>query len=286
MTLKCSNSRFLWEVHRAGTRNLPCCRDPGWIQAIPTPWPDPQGAVPAGAGSGLSTAAARGAGRGLRTPGAAGGEGASLAFPIPTLPGVPMAAHSCSQRFPVFPVFPTSTGHSHPQHSHRSPSFRLTPAPSIPTVPAIPGVPQLLDGRRRTGGRLEVWVRIREPLGAQRQLEPRSERWLVLEPGAEATVSARNPPGSPGIGRRRNQPGINNPELLLLRSPFPNRPWQPQRTGTTGEGWGGLGIPQGIPGGGYHYGGRIGVGIEGGKLWDPPGPPIPLPQCPRAELGF
>ncbi|NWT59129.1 C2D1A protein, partial [Erythrocercus mccallii] len=47
---------------------------------------------------------------------------------------------------------------------------------------------ELLDGRRRTGGRLEVWVRIREPLGAQRQLEPRSERWLVLEPGAEATV--------------------------------------------------------------------------------------------------
>ncbi|NXB31038.1 C2D1A protein, partial [Eulacestoma nigropectus] len=46
---------------------------------------------------------------------------------------------------------------------------------------------ELLDGRRRTGGRLEVWVRIREPLGAQRQLEPRSERWLVLEPGAEAT---------------------------------------------------------------------------------------------------
>ncbi|NXS32916.1 C2D1A protein, partial [Pomatostomus ruficeps] len=48
---------------------------------------------------------------------------------------------------------------------------------------------ELLDGRRRTGGRLEVWVRIREPLGAQRQLEPRSERWLVLEPAAEATGS-------------------------------------------------------------------------------------------------
>ncbi|NWS80832.1 C2D1A protein, partial [Toxostoma redivivum] len=43
---------------------------------------------------------------------------------------------------------------------------------------------ELLDGRRRTGGRLEVWVRIREPLGAQRQLEPRSERWL-------------GPPGTP-----------------------------------------------------------------------------------------
>ncbi|XP_062367754.1 coiled-coil and C2 domain-containing protein 1A isoform X2 [Cinclus cinclus] len=59
---------------------------------------------------------------------------------------------------------------------------------------------ELLDGRRRTGGRLEVWVRIREPLGAQRQLEPRSERWLVLEPRAEATVSAGTTRDRPGKG--------------------------------------------------------------------------------------
>uniref|UniRef100_A0A674GMF3 DM14 domain-containing protein n=1 Tax=Taeniopygia guttata TaxID=59729 RepID=A0A674GMF3_TAEGU len=56
---------------------------------------------------------------------------------------------------------------------------------------------ELLDGRRRTGGRLEVWVRIREPLGPQRQLEPRSERWLVLEPAAEPTVTALAFRGAP-----------------------------------------------------------------------------------------
>ncbi|NXX31721.1 C2D1A protein, partial [Nicator chloris] len=70
---------------------------------------------------------------------------------------------------------------------------------------------ELLDGRRRTGGRLEVWVRIREPLGAQRQLEPRSERWLVLEPAAEATVSAGNSPGTrrePAGSAGGDQPGI------------------------------------------------------------------------------
>ncbi|XP_026940756.1 coiled-coil and C2 domain-containing protein 1A isoform X4 [Sagmatias obliquidens] len=40
---------------------------------------------------------------------------------------------------------------------------------------------QVLDGRRPTGGRLEVMVRIREPLTAQ-QLETTTERWLVIDP--------------------------------------------------------------------------------------------------------
>ncbi|NXA57161.1 C2D1A protein, partial [Nothocercus julius] len=38
---------------------------------------------------------------------------------------------------------------------------------------------ELLDGRRPTAGKLEVIVRIREPLSSQ-QLETRTERWLVI----------------------------------------------------------------------------------------------------------
>ncbi|NXD18454.1 C2D1A protein, partial [Nothocercus nigrocapillus] len=40
---------------------------------------------------------------------------------------------------------------------------------------------ELLDGRRPTAGKLEVIVRIREPLSSQ-QLETRTERWLVINP--------------------------------------------------------------------------------------------------------
>ncbi|XP_077185923.1 coiled-coil and C2 domain-containing protein 1A [Paroedura picta] len=40
---------------------------------------------------------------------------------------------------------------------------------------------ELLDGRRPTGGKLEVIVRLREPLSSQ-QLEMTTERWLVLDP--------------------------------------------------------------------------------------------------------
>ncbi|XP_053789061.1 coiled-coil and C2 domain-containing protein 1A isoform X2 [Vidua chalybeata] len=76
---------------------------------------------------------------------------------------------------------------------------------------------ELLDGRRRTGGRLEVWVRIREPLGAQRQLEPRSERWLVLEPAAEATVAVPKPSvAATKDGSSRSLPTLPSLHLLLF----------------------------------------------------------------------
>lgn len=45
---------------------------------------------------------------------------------------------------------------------------------------------QLMDGRKSTGGRLEVRVRLREPLGGQDH-QTVTERWLVLE---EPQVSA------------------------------------------------------------------------------------------------
>ncbi|RLV73084.1 hypothetical protein DV515_00017271, partial [Chloebia gouldiae] len=76
---------------------------------------------------------------------------------------------------------------------------------------------ELLDGRRRTGGRLEVWVRIREPLGAQRQLEPRSERWLVLEPAPEPTVAVPKPSAAaPKDGNNRALPTLPSLNLLLF----------------------------------------------------------------------
>lgn len=45
-----------------------------------------------------------------------------------------------------------------------------------------------MDGRKATGGKLEVKVKIREPLSAV-DLQPVTEKWLVLEP-----VSSLSPP--------------------------------------------------------------------------------------------
>jgi hypothetical protein len=66
-----------------------------------------------------------------------------------------------------------------------SPQSRLWAAPPQQCSRLI--LSQVLDGRRPTGGRLEVMVRIREPLTAQ-QLETTTERWLVIDP--MPTVSA------------------------------------------------------------------------------------------------
>ncbi|XP_066426451.1 coiled-coil and C2 domain-containing protein 1A isoform X2 [Molothrus aeneus] len=95
---------------------------------------------------------------------------------------------------------------------------------------------ELLEGRRRTGALLEVWVRIREPLGAQRQLEPRSERWLVLEPAPEATLSAapKPPAAAPRDGSKRSLPTLPSLNLLqfdrerLERKMVPMRPVPPE----------------------------------------------------------
>uniref|UniRef100_A0A4W5NTP7 Uncharacterized protein n=1 Tax=Hucho hucho TaxID=62062 RepID=A0A4W5NTP7_9TELE len=40
---------------------------------------------------------------------------------------------------------------------------------------------EVLDGRKATGGKLEVRVKIREPLGGA-QLQITTEKWLVLDP--------------------------------------------------------------------------------------------------------
>nr|XP_056706503.1 coiled-coil and C2 domain-containing protein 1A [Euleptes europaea] len=51
---------------------------------------------------------------------------------------------------------------------------------------------ELLDGRRPTGGKLEVIVRLREPLSSQ-QLEMTTERWLVIDPLTMPPVALPKP---------------------------------------------------------------------------------------------
>ncbi|NXC78407.1 C2D1A protein, partial [Anhinga anhinga] len=60
---------------------------------------------------------------------------------------------------------------------------------ALETTCEVREIMELLDGRRPTGGKLEVIVRIREPLSSQ-QLETRTERWLVINPSTVPPVSA------------------------------------------------------------------------------------------------
>ncbi|XP_012584396.1 PREDICTED: coiled-coil and C2 domain-containing protein 1A [Condylura cristata] len=60
---------------------------------------------------------------------------------------------------------------------------------ALETACEVREILEVLDGRRPTGGRLEVMVRIREPLTAQ-QLETTTERWLVIDP-VPAAVSTQ-----------------------------------------------------------------------------------------------
>ncbi|XP_053907758.1 coiled-coil and C2 domain-containing protein 1A isoform X2 [Cuculus canorus] len=59
---------------------------------------------------------------------------------------------------------------------------------ALETVCEVREILELLDGRRPTGGKLEVVVRLREPLSAA-QMEPRTERWLVVDRGAPVAKS-------------------------------------------------------------------------------------------------
>ncbi|XP_053152435.1 coiled-coil and C2 domain-containing protein 1A isoform X2 [Hemicordylus capensis] len=51
---------------------------------------------------------------------------------------------------------------------------------------------ELLDGRRPTGGKLEVIIRLREPLSSQ-QLETTTEKWLVVDPLTMPPVALPKP---------------------------------------------------------------------------------------------
>lgn len=66
---------------------------------------------------------------------------------------------------------------------------------------------EVLDGRRPTGGRLEVMVRIREPLITQ-QLETVTERWLVIDPVPRAALNVSGPKGkAPPVPGHSREPG-------------------------------------------------------------------------------
>ncbi|XP_023575972.1 coiled-coil and C2 domain-containing protein 1A isoform X4 [Octodon degus] len=79
---------------------------------------------------------------------------------------------------------------------------------ALETACEVREILEVLDGRRPTGGRLEVMVRIREPLTAQ-QLETTTERWLVIDPPpAAAPTQVAAPKGkAPLLPASSREPG-------------------------------------------------------------------------------
>lgn len=65
-----------------------------------------------------------------------------------------------------------------------------------------------MDGRKATGGKLEVGVKIREPLSGV-DVHPVTEKWLVLDP-----VSSLSPPERQ---KERVSRAFNSPDLHVCR---------------------------------------------------------------------
>ncbi|XP_012414979.1 coiled-coil and C2 domain-containing protein 1A [Trichechus manatus latirostris] len=86
---------------------------------------------------------------------------------------------------------------------------------TLETACEVREILEVLDGRRPTGGRLEVMVRIREPLTAQ-QLETTTERWLVIDPmPVAAPTQVTGPKGkAPPVPAPAREPG-NRPARPL-----------------------------------------------------------------------
>ncbi|XP_069086547.1 coiled-coil and C2 domain-containing protein 1A isoform X2 [Pleurodeles waltl] len=75
---------------------------------------------------------------------------------------------------------------------------------------------ELLDGRRPTGGKLEVIVRIREPLTSQ-QLDKATEKWLVIEPLSMPPVALPKPKEKPPVMKEvGNRAGYTLQSLNVL----------------------------------------------------------------------
>ncbi|XP_067416694.1 coiled-coil and C2 domain-containing protein 1A isoform X2 [Emydura macquarii macquarii] len=72
---------------------------------------------------------------------------------------------------------------------------------ALETTCELREIVELLDGRRPTGGKLEVIVRLREPLSSQ-QLETTTEKWLVIDPQTMPVVAIPKP--KPTIGPVRD----------------------------------------------------------------------------------
>lgn len=79
---------------------------------------------------------------------------------------------------------------------------------TLETACEVHEILEVLDGRRPTGGRLEVMVRVREPLTAQ-QLETTTERWLVIDPlPAAVPTQVTGPKGKvPPVPAPSREPG-------------------------------------------------------------------------------
>ncbi|XP_024623196.1 coiled-coil and C2 domain-containing protein 1A isoform X6 [Neophocaena asiaeorientalis asiaeorientalis] len=78
---------------------------------------------------------------------------------------------------------------------------------ALETACEVREILEVLDGRRPTGGRLEVMVRIREPLTAQ-QLETTTERWLVIDPVPAAVPTVAGPKAkAPPVPAPTREPG-------------------------------------------------------------------------------
>ncbi|XP_062846565.1 coiled-coil and C2 domain-containing protein 1A-like [Trichomycterus rosablanca] len=82
---------------------------------------------------------------------------------------------------------------------------------------------EVLDGRKATGGKLEVRVRIREPLGGV-QLQPVTEKWMVVDPPAPTPDRERprererapSPKSQPRNDQGRNaKPSLSPPRYKL-----------------------------------------------------------------------
>ncbi|XP_076977734.1 coiled-coil and C2 domain-containing protein 1A isoform X2 [Tamandua tetradactyla] len=92
---------------------------------------------------------------------------------------------------------------------------------TLETACEVREILEVLDGRRPTGGRLEVMVRIREPLTAQ-QLETTTERWLVIDPVPAAVPTqmagpkGKAPPGPPPAREPGNRPARPLHSLSVL----------------------------------------------------------------------
>ncbi|XP_030052757.1 coiled-coil and C2 domain-containing protein 1A [Microcaecilia unicolor] len=75
---------------------------------------------------------------------------------------------------------------------------------------------EVMDGRRSTGGKIEVMIRIREPLSSQ-QLDTTTEKWLVIDPLSMPSVALPKPQQRPipmkGVGSR---PGFTLQSLNVL----------------------------------------------------------------------
>ncbi|ETE71271.1 Coiled-coil and C2 domain-containing protein 1A [Ophiophagus hannah] len=76
---------------------------------------------------------------------------------------------------------------------------------------------ELLDGRRPTGGRLEVIVRLREPLTSQ-QLETTTEKWLVIDPltGPPAAFPKPKPAVAPVKDTGTSKPACSLQSFSIL----------------------------------------------------------------------